>query len=163
MFESSLLGVDVGVERGERRGGESYSMGLIKRNNGCHDFEVGCLLLSGPLRSISWLLLCPQACSPLHPPASHRFIKPPQRVFKVQKCFSHFHRKHYTHIHTYIERERERERERGNKKKVRKKAKKEERKGRKENRKEGSPRKTTSSSTPLSFQEAWQDSSIQEA
>ena len=48
-------------------------------------------------------------------------------------------------------------------KKVRKKAKKEERKGRKENRKEGSPRKTTSSSTPLSFQEAWQDSSIQEA
>lgn len=85
MFESSLLGVDVGVERGERRGGESYSMGLIKRNNGCHDFEVGCLLLSGPLRSISWLLLCPQACSCIYPPASHRLIKPPQGVFKVLK------------------------------------------------------------------------------
>ena len=34
-----------GVERVKRRGGGSYSMGVIKRDDGRHDFEVGCLLL----------------------------------------------------------------------------------------------------------------------
>jgi hypothetical protein len=39
MFEPSLLRVDVGVERGERRGGESYLMGVIKRNDGRHTLK----------------------------------------------------------------------------------------------------------------------------
>ena len=34
-----------GVERVERRGVGSYSMDVIKRDDSCHDFEVGCLLL----------------------------------------------------------------------------------------------------------------------
>lgn len=100
--------------------------GTFKGNDGSHDFEVGCFLLSGPLRSISWLLICPQACSCIYPPASHRLIKPPQGVFKVLKWFSHFHRKHL-HTHTYWE---------WGIKKV-KKGSKEEKKKRKEGKKEG--------------------------
>jgi hypothetical protein len=111
MLERSLLRVDVGVERGKRRGGEPYSMGVIKRNDGRYDFEVGCLLLSDPLRSISWLLTCPQHAVAFIPLPHSDSSSLPKEFLEVQKCFSHFHRKH-VHIHTYREREREkRERE----------------------------------------------------
>jgi len=73
-------------------------MGVIKRNDGHHNFEVVCLFFSGTLGFIYWLLTCPQAYIPLIPLPHSDSSSLHRELLERLKCSSHFHRKWPIHI-----------------------------------------------------------------